>query len=205
MSRDQQGIRDDAAFLRALAQGGAEGSARDAAVLVAIGVIFGLVAVEYWLIESGLLRVSGLLRAWLWLDGAIPFLVVMALISRKYRGQAPGAATRGLSAAWAGVGVAHVVGAIALIIGGRRLGLPLLVPWVFPLVLFTLFGSAWSVAFAVRRRRAFAFNAAASYLAALLCGLVMGRPEEWLVLAGGLFLLVAVPGAVILRASTRPA
>ena len=205
MSRDNQAIRDDAAFLRALAQGGVEGSARDAAILLAVGVIFGLVALEYWLIESGLLRVSGMLRAWLWLDGLIPFLIVMGLISRKYRGQAPGAATRGLSAAWGGVGAAHVLGAIALAIGGRRLGLPLLAPWVFPLVLFTLFGSAWSVAFAVRRRRAFAFNAAASYLAALLCGVFMGRPEEWLVLAGGLFLLVAAPGAGMLRASARAA
>ncbi len=101
------------------------------------------------------------------------------------------------------MGAAHVMGAIALVIAGRRLGLPLLPAWVFPLVLFTLFGSAWSVAFAVRRRGAFAFNAAASYLAALLCGVVMGRPEEWLVLAGGLFLLVAAPGATILRASRR--
>ncbi len=205
MNSDEQGAREDAAFLRALAQGGAEGSARDAAILVAIGVIFGLVAVQYWMIESGLLSVSATLRAWLWLDGLVPFLVAMVLISRRYRGQAPGAATRGLSAAWGGVGAAHVLGAIALIIGGGRLGLPLLASWVFPLVLFTLFGSAWSVAFAVRRRRAFAFNAAASYVAALLCGVVMGRPEEWLVLAGGLFLLVAAPGAGMLRASTLSA
>jgi hypothetical protein len=204
MSRDAPDVRDDATFLRALAQGGAEGSAKDGAILMAVGLIFSLVALEYWLIEAGVVRVSETMRSWLWLDGLVPFILALGLISRKFQGQTPGAASRGLSAAWAGVGAAHVVSAVALILAGRRLGLPLLTPWVFPLVLFTLFGVAWSVAFAVRRRRSFAVSAAGSYVAVMLCAMVIGRPEEWLVLAIGLFGLVAAPGAGILHAARRP-
>ena len=204
MSRSEQSIRDDAAFLRALAQGGAEGSAKDGAILLAVGLIFGLVSLQYWVLESGLFGTPRALLPWIWLDGVVPFLIVLALISRKFRGQAPGAASRAVSAAWSGVGAAHIIAAIALAVGGLRLGLPLLASWAFPVVLFTMYGAAWSVAFATRRRRAFALNAAGSYLAALLCGVVMGRAEEWLVLAGGLFLLVAAPGAIMLRAATRP-
>ena len=205
MNRSEQTIREDAAFLRALAEGSATGSAKDGAILLAVGSLFGLVALQYWAVQSGLLSVPVAFEPWLWLDGLLPFLLAAALISRRFRGQAPGAATRAMSAAWAAVGVSIVFAAIALAIAGGRLGLPRLAPWVFPLVLFTLFGAAWSVAFAARRRRAFAIKAAASYLAAVLCGLVMGHPEEWLVLAGGLFLLVAVPGAGILHASGRAA
>ena len=205
MSRSDQSIREDAAFLRALAQGGAEGSAKDGAILLAVGLIFGVVSLQYWVLDSGLFRAPKALLPWLWLDGVVPFLIVLALITRKFRGQAPGAASRALSAAWSGVGAAHIVAAIALAVGGLRLGLPLLASWAFPVVLFSMYGAAWSVAFAARRRRAFALNAAGSYLTALLCGAAMGRPEEWLVLAGGLFLLVAIPGAGILRASRRPA
>ena len=204
MSASEKSIREDAAFLRALAQGSASGSAKDGAILLAAGLIFGLVAAQYWAAGSGLLPASPGLRPWLWIDGLVPFILVMILIARKFRGQATGAATRALSAAWGGVGVAHVFGVLALVVGGARLGLPLLATWVFPLVLFTLFGAAWSVAFAVRRRAAFAVCAVGSYLAAGLCGLVMGRPEEWLVLAGGLFALVAAPGLAILRASRGP-
>lgn len=206
MSRSEQSIRDDAAFLRALAQGGAEGSAKDGAILLAVGLIFGLVSVQYWVLESGLLfSTPRALLPWLWLDGVVPFLIVLALISRRFRGRAPGAASRAVSAAWSGVGAAHIIAAVALAMGGLRLGLPLLASWAFPVVLFTMYGAAWSVAFATRRRLTFALNAAGSYLVALLCGVVMGRAEEWLVLAGGLFLLVAAPGAIMLRAATRPA
>lgn len=203
MSRNEQTIRDDAAFLRALAEGAARGSGKDGAMLAAVGLIFGLVAIQYWLVDSGRVAAPAAIEPWLWLDGFLPFLLAAFLISRRFRGDAPGATTRAMSAAWSGVGVSLCFAAFALALGGGRLGLHRLAPWVFPLVLFTLLGAAWSVAFAARRRPIFAVSAAASYLAAILCGLVMGRPEEWLVLAGGLFLLVAAPGAGLLRAGRR--
>jgi hypothetical protein len=74
---------------------------------------------------------------------------------------------------------------------------------VFPLILFTLIGAAWGVAYAVRRRRIFALAAAGSFGAAVLCGVLMGRPEEWLVLSGGLVLLLAVPGGMIVHSTGR--
>jgi hypothetical protein len=77
--------------------------------------------------------------------------------------------------------------------------LPSIVLWVFPVALFTLYGAAWSVAFAVRRRVAFAVVAAGCYAVALGCGLLMGQPEEWLLLSFGLFTFVAAPGFAVVR------
>jgi hypothetical protein len=57
------------------------------------------------------------------------------------------------------------------------------------------------VAFAVKRRLWFAVVSAGCLVAAIGCGLVMGRPEEWLVLAAGMICLVAVPGSVLVYQS----
>jgi hypothetical protein len=53
------------------------------------------------------------------------------------------------------------------------------------------------------RRTEFGYIAGGCFAAALTCGFFMGRAEEWLVLSLGLFLLVAAPGAVILRQARR--
>ena len=203
MQQDEQALRADVAFLRSLAEGGAAATVREGAILLAIGVIFGLVAAQYWAIDAGLLAVPTWLKPWLWLDGLAVFLVAMALISSRYRGRPPGAASRALAAAWTGVGAALIFADLGLFAASRRLGLPLLTPWVFPLILFTLIGAAWGVAYAVRRRLAFALAAAGSFAAAMLCGALMGRPEEWLALSAGLVLLVALPGGLIVRSATR--
>jgi hypothetical protein len=203
MRDDEQSLSDDVAFLRALAEGGTSGAAREGAILVAVGLIFGLVAVQYWAIDSAYFAVSPAVNTWLWLDGLIPFLVCMAVILAKFRAQAPGAASRALVATWQGVGTAFIVADVALYAASKELGIPLLVKWVFPLVVFALIGGAWSVAFAVRRRSAFGLLAGGNFAAAILSGIVIGRPQEWLVLAGGLIFLVALPGGVMLAARPR--
>jgi hypothetical protein len=203
MSDDEKSLTDDVAFLRALAEGGTSGPAREGAILIAVGVIFGLVAVQYWAIESSLFAVSPTVSTWLWLDGLIPFLVAVAVISVKYRAHPPGAASRALSACWKGVGTALIVADIALYAASRELVIPLLVKWVFPIVLFALIGGAWGVAFAVRRRGSLALVAGGNFVAAILSGIVIGQAQEWLVLAAGLILLVAVPGGLMLAARSR--
>jgi hypothetical protein len=203
VQQDPQTLSADVAFLRSLAEGGSTATVKEGAILLANGVIFALVAAQYWAIDAGFLAVPAWLEPWLWLDGLVAFLGAVAWISVKYRGRPPGAASRALAAAWAGVGTALIFAVIGLVAATRRLGLPLLTTWVFPLVLFTLIGAAWGVAYAVRRRLAFALAAAGSFAAAVLCGALIARPEEWLVLSGGLLLVLAVPGGLIVRSATR--
>jgi len=196
----QDTLNDDIAFLKGLADGSSKASARDGAILVAVGVIFSSVALQYWAIYAGRLDAPPAWVPWLWLDGLVPFLIVQALISTKLRVSAPGPASRAISAAWGAVGLSLMFAVAALAVASSRLSIPLLVTWIFPLVLFTLFGASWLVAYAVRRRAAYLMVAGGSFAAAILCGLVMGQPEEWLVLSAGLLLLVAAPGAQILLA-----
>ena len=88
---------------------------------------------------------------------------------------------------------------LSLVFGGLRLHQPNLVLQVFPILLFTLYGAGWGVAYAVKRKAWFAWIVLGCFLAALGSGALMGSPDQWLVLALGLFAFVAAPGAVIVR------
>jgi hypothetical protein len=202
VSDEIQTLKDDIAFVRALAEESGSAMARDGAVLAAAGMIFGLTALQYWLIFAGILDVPPGWDGWLWLDGTIVFLVAMTLIQRRIPSR-PSAASRAMRAAWAGVGAGITISGIALGIGAWRLGLPVLTTGGFPIVLFALYGAAWGVVFAVKRRTWFALVATGSFAAAIGCGALMGTPEEWLLLALGLFVLVGVPGAAIVRQARR--
>jgi hypothetical protein len=199
MNDEMKRLKDDIAFLKALTQDSIRVTARDGAIMAAVGVIFGLNAFQYWLIFAGIMGIPSAWQPWMWIDALALFVIVFSFLMRHFRVPSPNAAARAVSAAWGGVGIALSTSILALISGAWRLGLPSLVIWVFPVVLFTLYGSAWGVVFAVRKRAWFAVIAGGCFLAAIACGFAMGTREEWLVLSVGLFLLVAVPGFMIMR------
>jgi hypothetical protein len=135
-----------------------------------------------------------------WIAGAVIFVACFAVITVRIP-RAPGAAARAIGAASAGVGFALCAAVAALFAGAVSVQQPRLVTDVFPIVLLTLYGSVWIVAFAVKRRIWLAVVATGCLAAAIGCGLLMGRPEEWLVLAAGMVCLVAVPGGVLIHQS----
>jgi len=203
MSDEMQTLKDDIAFMKALTQDSVRATVRDGAILAAVGVIFGLTAFQYWLIFTGIVRIPSAWQPWMWMDGLVVFGIVLSLLMHHFRAPAPSAATRAVTAAWGGVGTALSAAVVALVCGAWRLGLSSLVIWVFPLVMFTLYGAAWGVAFAARRRSWFALIAGGCFIVAIACGFAMGMTEEWLVLSVGLFLLVAVPGFIIMRLAQK--
>jgi hypothetical protein len=202
MGEELQQLRDDIAFVRAVAEEGNKSLAHDGAVLAAAGAVFSLTSFQYWLIFTGILVVPRGWARWLWLDGTVVFFVAMAFIRARMPRQL-GAVSRVTQAAWTGVGTGITVGGAALGLGAWRLGLPLVVTGAFPILLFTLYGAAWGIAFAVRRRTALALVAIGCFVVAVACGILMGEPQEWLALALGLLLLVAGPGTAIVLQSRR--
>lgn len=197
MADEGEQLAEDIVFLRALADGTVRFGLREGAVLAAIGVFFGLAALQYWAIDAGLVSVPPGWRSWLWLDGLAPFLATLAFIEWRFKAAAPGPAARAVSGAWAGVGVALTFSTLGLVAAGWRLGQPLLAAQAFPIVLFGLFAAGWCVMFTVRRRAGLVLVAAGSGAASILSGALIGKPAEWLVLAVGLLLVAAAPGALI--------
>ena len=133
------------------------------------------------------------------MDALAIFLLVVHVIMRRFRGLAQGAGSRAVSGAWRSMGLAFGVALVSLGAAAWRLKQPLLMVWIPPLILFTLYGASWWIAFAVKRRTWFAGVAMGSFITALLSGLFIPSPHEWGVLAFGLFLWVAMPGIVIVQ------
>src|SRR5579863_1989961 len=124
---ETKALQDDIAFIKALAEDNGRALGRDGAIMVAVGVVFGLNAFRYWGIEAGFLDWAKPTSNWMGLDALAVFLVVVLVLKRRFRGAARSAASRAIVAAWGGVGVAFSVALIALLIGAWRLQLPLLV------------------------------------------------------------------------------
>jgi hypothetical protein len=196
MSKDCDGLMDDIAFLRSLV-GDGKGAKRDAAILLVVGLVFGSLDFAYWLIFAGIVDWLAPARNWLWIAAVAVFVAAGIVVLRIPR---PTSATgRAAGAALGGVGLALMVAEFAFFVGGETLHLRPLALWTLPVVLFALYGAAWSVAFVVKRRSWFGIVAGGCYVAAFFGGLTMGSPTEWLTLSVGLFALVAAPGAVLLR------
>lgn len=201
MTEPSETLKDDIAFLRALTKDDGQGLAKQGAVMVAVGGIFGVVTFLYWLIYMGWLGAWGRVAYGLWVAGLVLFFAVGVMLERRFKGQSSAAASRAVDAAWGGTGVSLLAAGIGLQLGGWRLGNPNLALWTFPIVMFTLYGAAWSVAFAVKRRAWFAWVALGCFLTAIAEGALMSSPHEWLLLSAGLLALVAAPGLAILRLS----
>jgi hypothetical protein len=195
---DTQSLKDDLAFLRDLTQDGGKGLARDGFALAVIGLTFGAVCLIYWLVLSGPLAGVGVLAFWLW---PVPLLfdIVLIELAKRRLPPATGAAARALSTAWNGVGVSLTGGGLALAAAAwRQNDWPFLLA-TYPILLFTLYGVAWGVAYAVKRLGWFAWVSTGCFLAAIAEGLLFRSPHQWLVLSAGLFLLVGLPGLMIFK------
>lgn len=195
---DTHSLKDDLAFLRDLAQDGGKGLARDGFSLAAVGLAFGAVTLVYWLVFWGPLASLRFVAYWLWIAGMVATIFAIETAKRRLP-PATGAAARALSNAWNGVGVALTGGGLALLAAGWRQHDGAFVLATFPILLFSLYGAAWGVAFAVKRLTWFAWISAGCFLAAIGEGLLYGSPHQWLVLSLGLLLLVGLPGLVILK------
>jgi hypothetical protein len=200
MTEHERALRDDIAFMRALAEEGAATPMLGGSILLAAGVIFGVAQ------GAGLLlQMSG--RDAPWLQSGLPlgamalFFIVLALLRRRL-GSRPGAnspVNRATSAAWRGVGSAVVVLAAAFMLVAWRFN-----DWkVFALfgpVLFSLYGAGWLVSAAMTRLGWMTLVGYASF------GLALGAAaaaQQTILAVGlqiaGLLLLVALPGFILMR------
>jgi hypothetical protein len=199
---DVQSLKDDLAFLRGLTQDDGKGLARDGFALAAVGAVFGVVTLFYWLVYLGPLAGARVVAYGAWAVGVVAMIAIVELAKRRLPPSA-GASARAMSMAWNGVGVSLTAGGLGLLAAGWKLHDGYFVLATFPILLFTLYGAAWSVAFAALRLGWFAVVSAGCFAAAIAEGLLYRSPHQWLVLSAGLFALVGLPGVAIFRKARR--
>ena len=201
MTNDQmQAIRDDLAYMRALAEEGRRTPLLGGSILIAAGLIYGTAALAHWAVIADVLDVAPAVLNVIWGVAVAAFLVTFLALRSRLGGK-PGArsmANTVSAAAWGGMGGASFAIALSLFAAVYKTG-----DWIFmglfPPVIFALYGAAWIVGAALSDRRWMRWVAIASFAAAVASGLLIGTAEQFLVYAAAFILLSTLPGLAMVR------
>jgi hypothetical protein len=200
VTEEMKAIRDDIAFMRALAEEGRQAPLLGGSMLVSAGAIYGTASVVQWAILAKVLLVPSVSLLILWAVALIAHIVMIAVLKRGMAAK-PGAGSSGNRAmgnAWMGVGWGCFVIFFALGVASWKTRDINLINFS-PSIVLALYGAAWSVAAAVSRATWLKVVAVASFAAAILMAAIMGSTWIWLGYAAALYLLAMVPGLVLMR------
>ncbi len=202
-------VQDDLAFLRGVAEGGAERGglgAAGGALYGSAGVLYGIQTLTYFVQGKGLLHLSpqaNLVMAW---APTVIFLILMTvviIIERKK--PLRGVANRAVNAAFSGTGIANL--ALVLIFASAAARNHDFRYWLFhPAVVFVLQGAVWYVIFVLRKRLWMAVVAIGWLVSGVAMGMLIHRADLYLLIATfGLFALMGAPGFHMMRQALRSA
>jgi hypothetical protein len=200
MTRDQQAIQDDIAYMRALAHEGRHAPLLAGRFLVAAALIFGTANLGQWAIQSGAINVTPWAQLWLWIAAGAVFALALIVLIRQQGGR-PGSRSSGnraVAAAWSGVGYGIFVtwlGLIALSVKSGDWG------WmaVMPTVVLVAYGSAWMVGAAMTGLRWMNLTALLAYAGAVGVAWFIDSPAIYAVFTAVLMAVALVPGLILMR------
>ena len=195
----------DIAWMRRLAEEGAQVPMQGASILFAAGLLYGGASLGHWAVASGLAGLDIEAVNYIWLGATVAFFAVLAVTLRALRraGGVETAANRASGTAWASVGWGILALSTAMAVLGWRMGEEaIMVAFaLMPSMIMVFYGSGWAVTAAMQRSKPLWTLAIASFAAAPLLALLVGTAEQYLAYAAALFLLMALPGFLLMRAA----
>jgi hypothetical protein len=199
MTETTQTLRDDIAFMRALADEGVRPPLVAGPWLIVAGAIWSAAPLAAWYVVK-----IGYAPFW-WSNlpfaiGAVISLIFMPFLRARSR-RAAGAnspANRAVAVAWSGVGggIYLYVACTFLTIWQSRSGAPML---MMPSVVMVLYGVAWAVSAAMTKDRLLWVVTLTSYAAALAMALFAASQDLLLFFAIAIFITAFVPGVILWR------
>lgn len=194
----------DIAWIRSLAEEGSNAPLGGGRILLAAGLIYGAASLFQWAAIENLIPLNPRQSSWGWGVATILFLA-FTLLDRVFLCPPTGvktAANRAARAAWSCVGAGIFAGIASMAVVSWRLedaGYGLL--WLLPSMVMVFYGLGWGVSAAMIRSRRLAWLSIASFVSAPLLALMTGSAQQLLAYAACLFLLMAVPGFLLMRAA----
>ena len=199
--------QNDIAWMRQLAEEGGQAPMRGASILFAAGLIYGAASLFHWAVETGIVSEPGPIQGVVWLVATVLFLAVVVMVSMRLGrdGGVRTGAARATNAVWSGVGYGIFALFTAISVIGFRLGesAVLVTLAMIPSVIMVFYGVGWGVTAAMQKSRPLGWLSLASLIAAPLLALLTGQAEQYLAYAGALFLLMALPGFMLMRGAGR--
>jgi hypothetical protein len=196
-------VREDIAFLRALAVEGASSPLFGGSMLVAIGLIYGAACLASWFAITRVPSEAGALMLPIWgsafaVHGATLTFLMLRLKGRGFDRSTANRANRVFHRTWNAVGLA-IMSCLASFTLASLLAH---VPDVFagyPVVVITLYGVGWWVTAAASNERWTRTVALLCFAFAIASGALVRNPNLLLLLAVALPLLMTLPGILLIR------
>lgn len=200
---DQDAIRDDIAFMRALAEEGRNAPLIGGPMLLAAGLCFGSASLAIWLNQTFALVTSSWAFFAIWTVSLAVFLAV--LVATKATRRTGAGASRAIGVAWSGGGLSIFFVGLSLAVMAVRTNDAHVANAFLPFIL-SIYGSAWFVAAALSKTRWLYAVAAGAFAFALLTAWFASEGViVFLIYALGLYALVAAPGYVLMRRARQAA
>ncbi len=205
MNETQQ-AQADLAFMRSLVGEAQHTQMGGGIAFLAAGLLYAVQCLVVWAQLGGLVHLSDAVMNTFIVGVTVVFLTLLFAVlwhGRKTTTSAVG--TRALNGAFGGAGLANLVlslvfGMVSVREGNGRIWL------LYPVTLCVVLGAAWYVVFIIRRRVWVALVSVGWYLSAGWLAYLVGDAREYLlVLSAALLLLMALPGAAMMRAARPPA
>lgn len=200
---------DDIAWMRRLAEEGGQAPMQGASILFMAGLLYGAASVFHWAAVTNLIPVGGEQSLWIgWLAATLTFFVTLfVVIGRlKRQGGVTTAANKATGIVWSAMGWGIFALFLSLSTVGYRLGdaAATALFGLVPSVILVFYGVGWAVTATMHRSRPLWGLAFGSFAAAPVLAAFTGSPDQYLAYAAALFLFMALPGFLLMRAA-KPA
>lgn len=197
----------DIAWMRRLAEEGADAPMQGASILMTAGLIYGAASLFHWAQITDRVPSSGPDTGLGWLAATLLFFLVLAvvIVRLKRGGGVMTASNRATTTVWSalGWGIFALFGSMAALgwrAGGEGVEIAF---WLVPSVIMVFYGIGWAVSAAMYKSGRLWWLAIASFLAAPLLAALAGSADQYLAYAAALFLLMALPGFLLMRGARR--
>ena len=193
----------DIAWMRRLAEEGAGAPMQGASILMFAGLIYGTTSLFHWAQIGGLIDIPGLVEGVIWLIATGLFLGVLAVVitGLKRKAGVVTAGNRATSTTWSALGWGIFALFTSLAVLGLRLGedAAMLALALTPSVIMVFYGIGWAVSATMYRNQVLWWLAAGSFVAAPLLAALADQEAQYLAYAAALFLLMALPGWLLMQ------
>ena len=203
MTENTEDPAADIAWMRRLAEEGAQAPMRGNSLLMFGGLLYGLASLFHWAIIVGLVPLAEN-QIWIgWIAATVAYWIILAVtIPRLRRAGVSTTANRAAGIAWSGMGWGIFAMFVAMSVLGWRLADEVALEAMFaliPSIIMVFYGVGWAVHAEMQRSRKLWVLSFASFAAAPLLALFAGQAEQYLAYAAALFLLMALPGWMLMR------
>ena len=201
MTDQLHALQNDIGFLKSLAESGRNQGLAGGSMLMAAGGVFGLASVGHWAINQGLIPTEGgWAYAGVWGAAAVLFGGALVIAKRRMGAASTDSASRAGYMAWQALGwtIFVLIVCMQLVVWRTHSMAPLA---LFPAIILSLYGSAWLVAASIARRSWMWAASLSAYAAAIGASWLCTNNLVYLWYAAALWLVVALPGALMIRAT----